>query len=199
MIVLGIDPGTATTGYGVVARAGDGAVSLLECGIVRTEPATPLASRLRAIFEGVVEVLERTRPDVVAVESAFYAKNARTALVLGHARGAILLAATLRDLPVAEYAPAEVKSAVAGTGRATKEQVQFMVKQLLRLKDVPRPADAADAVAVALTHCFAAALPTVAPPRLPRLPRSARAPVAPATPGAPGAPGFAPAARGLAG
>ena len=199
MIVLGIDPGTATTGYGVVARAGDGAVSLLECGIVRTEPATPLAIRLRAIFEGVVEVLERTRPDVVAVESAFYAKNARTALVLGHARGAILLAATLRDLPVAEYAPAEVKSAVAGTGRATKEQVQFMVKQLLRLKDVPRPADAADAVAVALTHCFAAALPTVAPPRLPRLPRSARAPVAPATPGAPGAPGFAPAARGLAG
>jgi len=199
VIVLGIDPGTATTGYGVVARAGDGAVSLLECGIVRTEPATPLAIRLRAIFEGVVEVLERTRPDVVAVESAFYAKNARTALVLGHARGAILLAATLRDLPVAEYAPAEVKSAVAGTGRATKEQVQFMVKQLLRLKDVPRPADAADAVAVALTHCFAAALPTVAPPRLPRLPRSARAPVAPATPGAPGAPGFAPAARGLAG
>ncbi|HEX9107989.1 MAG TPA: crossover junction endodeoxyribonuclease RuvC [Longimicrobiales bacterium] len=172
MIVLGIDPGTATTGYGVVARAGDGAVSLLECGVVRTEPATPLAIRLRAIFEGVVEVLERTRPDVVAVESAFYAKNARTALVLGHARGAILLAATLRDLPIAEYAPAEVKSAVAGTGRATKEQVQFMVKQLLRLKDVPRPEDAADGVAVALTHCFAAALPSVAPPRPPRLPRT---------------------------
>ncbi len=174
MIVLGIDPGTATTGYGVVARAGDGAVSLLECGIVRTAATSPLALRLRAIFEGVVEVLERTRPDVVAVESAFYAKNARTALVLGHARGTILLAATLRDLPVAEYAPAEVKNAVAGTGRATKEQVQFMVKQLLRLRDVPRPEDAADAVAVALTHCFAAALPTVATPRPPRAPRLAR-------------------------
>ncbi len=168
MIVLGVDPGTATTGYGVVARAGDGAVSLLECGIVRTAATSPLPLRLRAIFEGIVEVLERTRPDVVAVESAFYAKNARTALVLGHARGAILLAATLRELRVAEYAPAEVKNAVAGTGRATKEQVQFMVQRLLRLKDVPRPADAADAVAVALTHCFAAALPTVAPPRLPR-------------------------------
>lgn len=172
MIVLGVDPGTATTGYGVVARAGDGAVSLLECGIVRTEATSPLPLRLRAIFEGIVEVLERTRPDVVAVESAFYAKNARTALVLGHARGAILLAATLRDLRVAEYAPAEVKNAVAGTGRATKEQVQFMVQRLLRLKDVPRPADAADAVAVALTHCFAAALPSVASPRLPRLPAS---------------------------
>lgn len=167
MIVLGIDPGTATTGYGVVARAGDGAVSLLECGIVRTEPTSALPARLRAIFEGVTEVLERTNPDVVAVESAFYAKNAHTALVLGHARGAILLAATLRDLPLAEYAPAEVKNAVAGTGRATKEQVQFMVQRLLRLKEPPRPSDAADAVAVALTHCFAAALPTVAWPKLP--------------------------------
>jgi crossover junction endodeoxyribonuclease RuvC len=168
VIVLGVDPGTATTGYGVVARAGDGAVSLLECGVVRTEPNTPLAARLRVLFEGVGEVVERTEPDVVAVETAFYAKNARTALVLGHARGVILLAATLRGLPLAEYAPAEVKSAVAGTGRATKEQVQFMVQRLLRLREPPRPADAADAVAVALTHCFAATLPTVAPPRVPR-------------------------------
>ncbi len=162
MIVLGIDPGTATTGYGVVARAGDGAVSLQECGVVRTEAPSPLPLRLRTIFEGVVEVLERTRPDVVAVESAFYAKNARTALVLGHARGAILLAATLRELRVAEYAPAEVKSAVAGTGKATKEQVQYMVQRLLRLKTPPQPADAADAVAVALTHCYAAAVPSLA-------------------------------------
>ncbi len=162
MIVLGIDPGTATTGYGVVARAGDGAVSLVECGVVRTEPGTALAYRLRAIFEGVAEVIERNRPEVVAVESAFYAKNARTALVLGHARGAILLAATLRDLPVAEYAPAEVKNAVAGTGKATKEQIQFMVQRLLRLRTPPQPADAADAVAVALTHCYAAAVPAYA-------------------------------------
>ncbi|HEX9107617.1 MAG TPA: crossover junction endodeoxyribonuclease RuvC [Longimicrobiales bacterium] len=173
MIVLGVDPGTATTGYGVVARAGDGAVSLLECGIVRTEATSPLPFRLRAIFEGVQEVIERVQPDVVAVESAFYAKNARTALVLGHARGAILLAATLRELPVAEYAPAAVKSAVAGTGRATKEQIQFMVQRLLRLKDAPRPADAADAVAIALTHCYAAAVPGFEPPRRP-MPRIAQ-------------------------
>jgi crossover junction endodeoxyribonuclease RuvC len=173
VIVLGVDPGTATTGYGVVARAGDGAVSLVECGIVRTQPTSPLATRLRAIFEGVVEVIERADPDVVAVESAFYAKNARTALVLGHARGAILLAATLRDLPVAEYAPAAVKSAVAGTGRATKEQIQFMVQRLLRLREPPRPADAADAVAIALTHCYAAAVPAFEPRRQRPLPRMA--------------------------
>jgi crossover junction endodeoxyribonuclease RuvC len=153
VIVLGIDPGTATTGYGVVARERGGAVSLLECGVVRTTPASPLPVRLREIFEGINEVLGRHPVEVVAVESLFFAKNARSALVLGHARGAILLAATLRDIAIAEYSPAEVKSAVCGTGRATKEQVQYMVQQLLRLRDVPKPADAADGVAVALCHC----------------------------------------------
>lgn len=152
MIVLGVDPGTAVTGYGVVARSG-GAVSLLECGVVRTEPSMPLPQRLRILYEGVGEVLTRHKVDAVAVEGVFYAKNVRTSIVLGHARGAILLAATMRDLPVSEYSPAEIKSAVAGTGRATKEQVQFMVQRLLRLKEPPRPHDAADGVAVALCHC----------------------------------------------
>jgi crossover junction endodeoxyribonuclease RuvC len=158
MIVLGVDPGTAATGYGVVARAGNGAVSLLECGVIRTAPTAELPGRLKEIYQGIGEVLERHSPDVMAVEGIFYSKNVRTTVVLGHARGAILLAATLRDLPVAEYAPAEVKSAIVGTGRATKEQVQFMVQRLLHLKSPPRPADAADGVAVALTHCFAGAL-----------------------------------------
>ena len=158
MIVLGVDPGTATTGYGVVARAGDGAVSLVECGVVRTTPSAELAVRLRDIHLGIVEVIERTRPDAVAVEGVFYARNVRTSLVLGHARGVILLAAALRDLPVVEYAPAEIKNAIVGTGRAAKEQVQFMVQRLLRLKAPPKPADAADAVAVALCHSNA---PTV--------------------------------------
>ena len=158
MIVLGIDPGSATTGYGVVARAGDGAVSLLECGVIRTEPGQPLAVRLRQIFEGVTEVLARHRVESLAVETVFYARNVRTTVVLGHARGAALLAGALRDIPVAEYAPAEIKNAIVGSGRATKEQVQFMVQQLLRLKTLPRPADAADAVAVALCHCQAALL-----------------------------------------
>lgn len=152
MIVLGVDPGAACTGYGVVARSG-GAVSLLECGIVKTDPLMPLPQRLREIYEGVTEVLDRHRVQTVAVEGVFFAKNARTAIILGHARGAILLAATMKDLPVSEYSPAEIKNAVTGTGRATKEQVQFMVQRLLRLKEPPRPSDAADGVAVALCHC----------------------------------------------
>jgi crossover junction endodeoxyribonuclease RuvC len=153
-VVLGIDPGTAVTGYGVVARTHDGAVSLLECGVIRTTPKAPLPERLRDIFEGVSEVIGRARPTVLSVEEAFYAKNVRTAIVLGHARGVILLAAAMKGLGVAEYPPAEVKSAVVGAGAATKEQVAFMVQRLLRLKEPPKPHDAADGVAVALTHCF---------------------------------------------
>lgn len=154
MIVLGIDPGTAVTGYGVVARASDGAVSLRECGVVRTNARAPLPDRLRDIYEGVTEIMERHSPAAVAVEGVFFGKNVRSAVVLGHARGAILLAAAMRDLEVAEYPPSEIKSAVVGAGRATKDQVGLMVKQLLRLKEVPRPDDAADGVAVALCHCY---------------------------------------------
>lgn len=153
MIVIGVDPGAATTGYGVVARAGDGAVSLVECGVIRTLPSSPLAQRLREIHDGLGEVLTRHAVDAMAVEGVFYARNARTTVILGHARGAILLAASLRELPVFEYSPAAVKNAVAGTGRATKEQVQFMVQRLLRLRAAPSPSDAADGVAVALCHC----------------------------------------------
>jgi crossover junction endodeoxyribonuclease RuvC len=164
MIVLGVDPGTASTGYGVVARGSDGAVSLLECGVIRTDPGAELPQRLKEIYLGIGEVLTRHSPEIMAVEGVFYGKNVRTTVVLGHARGAILLAATLRDLPVVEYAPAEVKSAIVGTGRATKEQVQFMVQRLLRLKSPPRPSDAADGVAVALAHCYAATLPRAPEP-----------------------------------
>jgi len=153
-VVLGVDPGTAVTGYGVVARSGDGAVSLLECGVVRTNPKAPLPERLRDIYEGIREVIERARPGAVAVEAVFYAKNVRTSVVLGHARGVVLLAAALQGLTVAEYPPAEVKNAVVGAGAATKDQVGFMVQRLLRLKEPPRPHDAADGVAVALCHCF---------------------------------------------
>lgn len=152
MIVLGVDPGAGTTGYGVVARSG-GAVSLVECGVIRTDPNTALPRRLKEIFDGISDVLARHKVDVVAVEGVFYGKNARTTVILGHARGAVLLAATMRELQVAEYSPAEIKNAITGTGRATKEQVQFMVQRLLRLKEPPRPNDAADGVAVALCHC----------------------------------------------
>ncbi|HUG41731.1 MAG TPA: crossover junction endodeoxyribonuclease RuvC [Longimicrobiales bacterium] len=152
MKVLGVDPGTAATGYGVVVRKDGGAVSLLECGVIRTSASAELPVRLREIHAGLAEVLERHRPDVVAVESVFYGKNVRTTVLLGHARGVVLLAAAEREVEVADYSPAEIKSAIVGTGRGTKDQIQFMVKKLLRLKEAPTPADAADGVAVALCH-----------------------------------------------
>jgi crossover junction endodeoxyribonuclease RuvC len=157
--VLGIDPGTAITGYGVVARRSGGSVSLVECGVIRTSAGEPLARRIREIYLEVQALIERHRPFAVAVENVFQGKNAHSALTLGHARGAILLAAALRDLPVAEYAPREIKSAVVGTGNATKDQVGFMVQQQLRLKEAPAPADAADGVAAALCHCLVGSFP----------------------------------------
>jgi crossover junction endodeoxyribonuclease RuvC len=126
----------------------------VECGVIRTTARAPLPERLKDIFEGVSEVIGRHGPAALAVEGVFFAKNARTAVVLGHARGAVLLAAALRGLEVAEYPPAEVKSAVAGIGSATKDQVGFMVQRLLKLREIPKPHDAADGVAVALCHCF---------------------------------------------
>lgn len=149
MLILGIDPGTAVTGYGVV-RAGR-APELVECGVIRTRADQPLAERLRDIAEGVRELLARHKPDAMAVEDVFYARNVRTTIVLGHARGVILLAGAEAGVAIHEYPPREIKKAVVGTGAATKQQVQFMLTKLLRLKSAPQPADAADGVAAALT------------------------------------------------
>lgn len=151
VIVLGIDPGTAATGYGVVRDDGAGRYSLIECGVIRTTARAPLPERLFQIHEGIVELVQRHTPDRVAVEDVFYARNVRTTVVMGHARGVILLAAQQAGVAVREYPPAEIKKAVTGSGAATKEQVQFMVMRLLRLKSVPSPSDAADGVAAALT------------------------------------------------
>ena len=167
MLVLGIDPGTVTTGYGVVEQLDDRSLRLVECGVIRTSARTPLPQRLREIFEGVTELMLRHAPEAVAVEGVFFGRNARSAMILGHARGAILLAASLQNRNVAEYAPAEVKSAIVGTGRATKDQIGFMTKKLLRLREAPHPEDAADGVAVALCHCFrGGAGPLSATPRV---------------------------------
>ena len=155
MIVLGIDPGTAATGYGVVRGDDSGRVSLVECGVIRTRARAPLAARLRELHDGVTELVARHRPDAIAVEDVFYARNVRTTVVLGHARGVILLAGEQAGIPINEFPPAEIKKAVVGTGAATKEQVQFMLTRLLRLKAVPQPSDAADGVAAALTYCMA--------------------------------------------
>jgi len=164
MIIVGVDPGTAVTGYGVVARGSGGATSLLECGVIRTSSSSELAERLGEIHQGITEVLERHEPDIMAVEGIFYGKNVRTTVVLGHTRGAILLAGAQQGVPIFEYSPAEVKNAIVGTGRATKEQVQFMVKRLLQLEEEPRPADAADGIAIALTHCYSGTLPRLPEP-----------------------------------
>lgn len=158
MKVLGIDPGTATVGYGVVERPREPGrvLRLIECGIIRTGPKDSLSRRLQIIHEGLTELLQRHRPDVLAVEGIFYATNVRTTVVLGHARGVILLAGEEAGVAVMEYSPALVKKTVVGRGAALKPQVGYMVAKLLKLEAPPRPADAADAVAVALTHFFTA-------------------------------------------
>lgn len=152
MRVLGVDPGTATLGYGVVDAPPREPYRLVECGILRTRADESLPARLRLIHDGITELIARHRPDIVAVETAFYAKNVHTTAVLSHARGVILLAAETAQVTIAEYAPRLVKKTVVGTGSALKPQVAYMVTQLLRLKSAPSPADAADGVAIALTH-----------------------------------------------
>ncbi len=128
----------------------------MECGILATKARDPLPSRLRVIHDGITALLSRHRPDVMAVESVFYARNARATMVMSHGRGVILLAAEEAAVPVTEYTPAMVKKTVVGRGAALKPQVGYMVAQLLRLARAPEPADAADGVALALTHLLVA-------------------------------------------
>src|SRR5919106_4736974 len=161
MIVLGIDPGTALTGYGVVRGEPFGPLALVECGVIRTSARDPLPVRLREIYEDVRDLLERHKPEALAVEDVFYSRNVRTTVVLGHARGVVLLAGEQASVPVHEYPPAEIKKSVVGTGAATKEQVQFMVTRLLRLRTAPQPSDAADAAAVALAHIMSVRIPRI--------------------------------------
>lgn len=161
MKVLGIDPGTAILGYGVVESGSGQHPILLECGILSTRARDPLPARLRILYDGISALLARHEPDALAVECAFYGRNVRTAVVLSHARGVILLAGELAGVTVAEYSPASIKKTIVGRGAALKPQVGYMVAQLLRLKSPPAPEDAADGVAVALTHVMLAARRTV--------------------------------------
>jgi crossover junction endodeoxyribonuclease RuvC len=152
--VLGIDPGTSVTGYGVIeyGNGTPGFGRLIECGVIRLPRRSSLPRRLVELHEGIVDLIVRHHPTALALENAFYHKNVRTTLVLGHARGVVLLAAEQHRLTIAEYPPARVKKTVVGVGGASKAQVGAMVARLLRLKHAPKPADAADGVAVALTH-----------------------------------------------
>jgi crossover junction endodeoxyribonuclease RuvC len=156
--VLGVDPGTSVTGYGVVETGNGGPVfgQLIECGVLTFSRRTQLPHRLAELHEGITHLIERHRPTALALEHAFYGKNVRTTLVLGQARGVVLLAAAQHGLEIAEYTPATIKKAVGGVGAAGKPQVGAMVARLLRLRHAPRPADAADGVAVALTHILRA-------------------------------------------
>jgi len=162
VLVLGIDPGTAITGYGVVRGERLGTPSLIECGVIRTSAREPLATRLHEIYEGIAELIRTHKPDAIAVEDVFYAHNVRTTVVLGHARGVILLAGQQAGLSIVEFPPAQIKKTVVGNGAATKSQVQFMVTRLLRLKTAPSPADAADGVAAALTCILSSCTPAIA-------------------------------------
>lgn len=150
--VLGIDPGTAVTGYGVVERAPGRVGRLVECGVIRTDPRQQMCNRLDALYGGVRELIARHAPSAVAVETVFHGKNARSALTLGQTRGVILLAAAQAGVDVAEFAPAAVKRCVVGAGGAVKAQVGYMVQRLLGLTRPPAPSDAADGVALALTY-----------------------------------------------
>jgi len=154
--VLGIDPGTAVLGYGVVEGGSGRPPTLIECGTLTTRAREPLPAPLRVLYEGVSSLITRHAPEALAVESVFYGRNVRTAVVLSHARGVILLAGEIAGVDLAEYSPASIKKTIVGRGAALKPQVGYMVAQLLRLTSAPAPSDAADAVAVALTHMMTA-------------------------------------------
>ena len=152
-IILGIDPGTATTGYGVI-RAGAVSCELVGYGTVRTPSDRSRAERLCMIHQGLEQVIQRYTPDVMAVEQVFFSRNVKTAMAVGEARGIVLLAAAQKSVPVYEYTPTAVKQSLSGSGRADKHDIQQMVAWALDMKELPRPDDAADALALALCHLF---------------------------------------------
>lgn len=151
MIALGIDPGTATTGYGLV-REGANGPELVTYGVILTPKTLPMGERLMQIYAQLQQLIREHQPDTAAVEKLFFQKNVSTAMTVGQARGVILLALAEAGVSVGEYTPNEVKHAVAGYGSADKQQMQQMVRTLLNLHEIPRPDDAADALAVAICH-----------------------------------------------
>jgi crossover junction endodeoxyribonuclease RuvC len=151
MIILGIDPGTATTGYGLVKKEGQ-KFTLIDYGCILTPAKTPLEDRLETIYRELLELIDKYKPSQMAVEELFFTNNAKTAIAVGQARGVVLLAGKLKKVPLGEYTPLEIKMALTGYGRADKRQIQAMVKAILALNEAPKPDDAADALAIALCH-----------------------------------------------
>jgi len=152
MLVLGVDPGTASTGFGLVSQAADGTLLLVECGVIETSPAESPPNRLLELHRSLAELVGNHRPGSAAVEKLFFQKNVSTAMGVGQARGVILLTMAQASVPVYEYEPREVKLAMTGYGNADKRQIQAMVAATLQLSSAPKPDDAADALALAICH-----------------------------------------------
>jgi crossover junction endodeoxyribonuclease RuvC len=159
MIILGIDPGTLVTGYGVVERKGS-LLRMIDCGMARNHRDDDMPQRLKTIYDTLCRAIDRWHPDAAAIETAFYGKNIQSSLKIGQARGVAMLAAVNAGLPVSEYAPREIKRAITGSGAASKEQVQFMIITMLRMKTAPEALDISDALAVAVTHAHRITTPT---------------------------------------
>jgi len=151
MTILGIDPGTAITGWGVV-EIQNAKIKMQNYGCIITSSKLQHSARLAKIFRELESIIKKERPDVLAIEKLFFIKNLKTAMSVGEARGVCMLVAEQKRLPIFEYTPLEVKQALTGYGKAEKKQIQMMVKNILRLKEVPKPDDAADALAIAITH-----------------------------------------------
>lgn len=151
MVILGLDPGTAITGFGLL-RHEAGRLTVMDFGTLETRKGPSDSDRLLHVFEEAEDLLHRSRPDAIAVEHLFFGRNVNTMLSVGRASGVLLLAAAKAGIPIAEYTPMQVKMAVVGVGNAEKKQVQFMVRQILGLKETPKPDDVADALALAICH-----------------------------------------------
>ncbi|MBN2306270.1 MAG: crossover junction endodeoxyribonuclease RuvC [Anaerolineae bacterium] len=151
MLVLGIDPGTATTGWGVVREHPDGALEAVAYGVITTPARTPMPDRLNQLFTEMAALIAQHKPDAAAIETLYFGRNVTTAITVAQGRGVILLALAQAGLTIREYKPAEIKQAIAGYGNADKGQVQEMIRQLLNLDAIPKPDDAADGLGIAIT------------------------------------------------
>ena len=151
MRILGIDPGTAITGFGVIDYDGR-SFKFVDAGVIRTPKEQPMNERLSTVYDEMHELLKEFKPDVMSIELLFFARNVTTAMTVGQSRGIVMLAATQAGIPIYEYTPMQVKQAVTGYGKADKKQIQEMVKNLLKLDQIPKPDDAADGLAIAITH-----------------------------------------------
>lgn len=152
MRILGIDPGTGILGFGVIEVAKTGKTQLVDAGVIRTPVKEDDAVRLLTIYDELTDIIMQTKPDMMSVEKLFFARNVTTAMTVAQARGVVLLCGMQAQLPIFEYTPMQIKQAVTGYGKADKKQMQEMVRVLLQLDEIPKPDDAADALAAAITH-----------------------------------------------